>query len=138
MRKRTAEYLEVIARLSFEEDLYRLMQLQTPPMNRAALAKAYGCTAANISRTLNGERNYKLRTMAKIASALGALVHVRLIREGKEVTRIVDPAIARSLDDSPLNWRLDSGSGDDVLAYQVPSWNNASETDDSDALDLSV
>jgi hypothetical protein len=49
---------------------------------------------------LNGSAgNFQLSTMAKWARALGAIVQIRLIKEGEEVVRVVDYETAGELDD---------------------------------------
>jgi transcriptional regulator with XRE-family HTH domain len=90
------EWVE-LARIDFEEDLYRLMEEQE--LSQADLAKAVGVSPAFISKVLHGSTNYTLKTMAKLGRALGASLHVRLAVDNEEVVRVVSPETARLLDD---------------------------------------
>lgn len=84
------------ARIGFEEDLYRLMEIQE--VSQANLAKAAGVSPAFISKVFNGNGNYILKTMAKLGRALGGVLEVRLTLQNEEVVRIVSPETARLLD----------------------------------------
>jgi len=90
-----------LARVGFEEDLYRLME--RAGINRAELAEAAGVSPAFVSKVLNGSTNYTLKTMAKLARAAGAVLQVRVIDEEREVVRVVSPETAARLDDRELS-----------------------------------
>ncbi len=89
-----------VARVGFEEDLHRLME--RAGINRAELAEAAGVSPAFVSKVLNGSNNYTLKTMAKLARAVGAVLQVRLVDEDREVVRVVRPEEAAWLDDRGL------------------------------------
>jgi len=89
-----------LARVGFEEDLDRLMT--RAGVNRSELAEAAGVSPAFVSKVLNGSTNYTLKTMAKLARAVGAVLQVRLIDENREVVRVVSPETASWLDDRDL------------------------------------
>lgn len=94
------EFWTDLARVGFEDDLDRLMTRSG--VNRGQLAEAAGVSAAFVSKVLNGSTNYTLRTMAKLARAVGAVLQVRLIDEDREVIRVVSPETASWLDDRQL------------------------------------
>ncbi len=89
-----------LARVGFEDDLHRLMT--EAGVSRAQLAEAAGVSPAFVSKVLNGSTNYTLKTMAKLARAVGAVLQVRLIDENREVIRVVNPETAAWLDDHDL------------------------------------
>lgn len=86
-----------LARVGFEDDLHRLMT--SAGINRTDLAEAAGVSAAFVSKVLNGSTNYTLKTMAKLARAVGGVLQVRLTAEDAEVVRVVSPETAAWLDD---------------------------------------
>jgi transcriptional regulator with XRE-family HTH domain len=92
-------YWIAVARMGFENDFHRLFdELGIPRME---LAQRVGASPAYVSKVLNGTRgNFQLRTMAKWARAIGAIVQIRLIKESNEVVRVVDYETAGVLDDA--------------------------------------
>jgi len=98
MKDRPLSYWVAVARMGFENDLHRLVEELN--ISRGELAKRLGSSAAYVSKFLNGaEGNPQLETMAKWARALGAIVQIRLVKEGKEVVRVLDYEAAGALDD---------------------------------------
>ena len=89
-----------LARVGFEDDLHRLMT--QAGVNRGQVAQAASVSPAFVSKVLNGSTNYTLKTMAKLARAVGAVLQVRLIDENREVIRVVSPETAAWLDDRRL------------------------------------
>ncbi|MGH7339824.1 MAG: helix-turn-helix domain-containing protein [Candidatus Rokuibacteriota bacterium] len=84
--------------MGFEDDLHRLMEEKE--VSRTALAKAIDASPAYISQLLNGAGgNFTLKTMAKLACALDALVQIRLVLDGNEVVRVMSIEEARHFDD---------------------------------------
>lgn len=99
-RKAEEEPLDLwidLARVGFEDDLHRLMT--SAGVNRTELAEAAGVSPAFVSKVLNGSTNYTLKTMAKLARAVGGVLQVRLTAEDTEVVRVVSPETAGWLDD---------------------------------------
>ena len=89
------EYWADVARMTFEEDLLRLMERES--MSRADFARAIGHSTAYVSKILNGEdENYQLKTMAKLGRAVRGVLEVHLINEDDEVVRVLN------LDESEL------------------------------------
>jgi transcriptional regulator with XRE-family HTH domain len=87
-----------LARMGFEDDLQRLMEERG--MSRAALAEAMDAKPPYISKLLNGTGgNFTLKTLVKLARALGALVEVRLVADGRETIRVMTVEEARAFDD---------------------------------------
>jgi transcriptional regulator with XRE-family HTH domain len=60
----------------FTEDVCVLMQKQG--ISRAELARRMGTSRAYITKLLDGNANFTLETITKVAMALGAAVHVHL------------------------------------------------------------
>ena len=97
-KERSLEDLSILALMSFESDLYRLMDQEG--MSRADLAKALRCNRAYISKLLNGEKkNPQIMTLVKLARALHSKVQVRMVRDGSEVLRVMDIETAGKFDD---------------------------------------
>jgi transcriptional regulator with XRE-family HTH domain len=91
-------YWVSLARMGFENDFHRLFD--ELGISRAELAKRLGTSPEYVTKVLNGSAgNFQLSTMAKWARALGAIVQIRLIKEGEEVVRVVDYETAAELDD---------------------------------------
>jgi transcriptional regulator with XRE-family HTH domain len=85
--------------MGFENDFHRI--LEDLGISRAELAERVGASPAYVSKVLNGTAgNFQLTTMAKWARAVGAVLQIRLIREGQEVVRVVDYETAGALDDA--------------------------------------
>jgi transcriptional regulator with XRE-family HTH domain len=74
--ERRPEYWEEGAILDFTEALYDAMQCQG--VTRAELARRLGTSQAYITRVLSGNANFTLRTMSKLAHALGMRLDVGL------------------------------------------------------------
>lgn len=103
--------LASLARIGFEEDLYRLMQAEQ--ITRSELARRIESSSAYISKVLNGTSNYTLQTMAKLAEAVGAIVQIRLVLEGREAVRVLSIKDAQEFDDRNADKASDS---EDLLA----------------------
>jgi len=70
------EYWEEGALLDFTEALYAAMEDQG--VTRTELARRLGTSQAYITRVLSGNANFTLRTMSKLAFALGMQLDVAL------------------------------------------------------------
>ena len=70
------EYWEEGAILEFTEALYAAMEDQG--VTRTELARRLGTSQAYITRVLSGNANFTLRTMSKLAFALGMQLDVAL------------------------------------------------------------
>jgi len=91
-------YWVTLASMGFENDFHRLFN--ELGISRVELSKRIGTSPEYVTKVLNGAAgNFQLSTMAKWARALGAIVQVRLIKEGEEVVRVVDYETAGELDD---------------------------------------
>jgi transcriptional regulator with XRE-family HTH domain len=71
----------------FIEDVWRLMEEQK--VSRAELARRLGTSRAYVTKLLGGNANFTLQTMAKVAMALGAQVHVH-VADREALTRWID------------------------------------------------
>jgi len=74
--ERMPEFWEEGAILGFTEALYVTMQEQG--VTRSELARRLGTSQAYITRVLSGNANFTLRTMSKLAFALGMQLDVGL------------------------------------------------------------
>ena len=74
--RRMPEYWEEGAILDFTEALYIAMEEQG--VTRAELARRLGTSQAYITRVLGGNANFTLKTMSKLALALGLQLEVGL------------------------------------------------------------
>lgn len=74
--ERPLSYWMAVARMPFEEDYYRIS-----------------------GRSVSLPQNPTLEKMVALARSVGGIVQVRIIRDGSEVTRIVDYETAADLDD---------------------------------------
>ena len=74
--RRMPEYWEEGAILDFTEALYVAMEEQG--VTRAELAHRLGTSQAYVTRVLGGHANFTLKTMAKLALALGLQLEVGL------------------------------------------------------------
>ena len=77
-----------LARMEFTADLDRLMQ--EDEVSRAELARRIETSQAYITKVLGGTGNFTLETMAKLAQAMDAVLHIRLAREG-ELVKVEQP-----------------------------------------------
>ena len=100
MADRPLSHWMTLARLGFEEDLARLMSKKK--ILKSDLAKHAEVSPPFITKVLGGTNNYTLKTMAKLARAVGAVLEIRLADENGEVVRVVDYETARTLDDQLL------------------------------------
>lgn len=100
-----------LARIGFEEDLYRLMQ--TEGITRSDLARRMETSSAYISKVLNSSSNYTLQSMAKLAKAVGAILQIRLVLEGREAVRVLSTEDAQEFDDRDAK---NANYSDDSLA----------------------
>jgi DNA-binding phage protein len=71
----------------FIEDVWRLMEEQK--VSLAELARRLGTSRAYVTKLLGGNANFTLQTMAKVAMALGAQVHVHVANRDS-LTRWID------------------------------------------------
>src|SRR5215510_7374736 len=102
--------------MGFENDFNRIFD--DLGISRAELAKRMDSSPAYVTKVLNGAAgNFQLSTMAKWARALGAIVQVRLIKEGEEVVRVVDYETAGELDDRRVE-RKEQPAIDDFSAHR--------------------
>ena len=74
--RRMPEYWEEGAILDFTEALYAAMEEQG--VTRAELARRLGTSQAYVTRVLSGQANFTLKTMSKLALALGMQLEVGL------------------------------------------------------------
>ena len=74
--RRMPEYWEEGAILAFTEALYIAMEEQG--VTRAELARRRGTSQAYITRVLGGRADFKLKTVSKLALALGRQLEVGL------------------------------------------------------------
>jgi transcriptional regulator with XRE-family HTH domain len=74
--ERHPEYWEEGAILEFTEALYIAMEEQG--VTRAELARRLGTSQAYVTRVLSGNANFTLKTMSKLALALGKQLDVGL------------------------------------------------------------
>jgi transcriptional regulator with XRE-family HTH domain len=102
-----------VARNGFERDLWRLMKKTT--MSRSQLAQRLNVSGAFVSKMLNGNNNYTLKTMARVARALGAVLEIRIAAETGEVVRVMDTEVAA---------RLESRRDSQVVASAADSTSN--------------
>lgn len=109
-------YWVTLARMGFENDFHRLFN--ELGISRAELAKRLGTSPEYVTKVLNGSAgNFQLSTMTKWARALGAIVQIRLIKEGEEVVRVVDYETAAKLDDGGVEQKEEAAI-DDFSAHR--------------------
>lgn len=119
---RPLSHWTAVARMGFERDFHRIFT--DLGMKRSELARRIGASAPYVSKILNAEHgNFQLETMCKLARAIGAIVQVRLVKEGSEAVRVVDYETAAELDDATAR-RLEateSHAPGDLLSFRVSS-----------------
>lgn len=99
---RPLSYWITVARSGFENDLHRLIA-EDEELNQAELARRTKTSEPYVSKLLHGTGgNYEIKTMAKFARAIGAILQIRLVREGSEVVRVVDYETAGRIDDATI------------------------------------
>jgi transcriptional regulator with XRE-family HTH domain len=113
-------YWIAVARMGFENDFQRIFD--DLGISRAELARRLKSSPEYVTKVLNGTTgNFQLRTMAKWARAIGAIVQIRLIKEGKEAVRVVDYETAAALDDaSSGSERATAADATDTMATIIP------------------
>lgn len=74
--RETDAYKVEVAIADFTTDVDELMEGQG--LTKRELAERLGVTPANISKILRGDNNFTIRTMARVAGALGRYVRVHL------------------------------------------------------------
>jgi len=79
----SVDYWVDIPITEFGEDVCRLMEEQG--VSRAELARRLGTSRAYVTKLLGGNANFTLQTMAKVAMALGAAVHVHVALKDQAV-----------------------------------------------------
>lgn len=80
----TDEYWAEQARLEFTEELARLLAQQN--LTRSELANRLQTSRAYVTKILNGNANFTIETMSRIARALGARVTFYLAPIGKAIS----------------------------------------------------
>src|SRR5882762_434089 len=70
------EYWHAVPATEFARDIARLMAEQK--VKRAELARRLNTSRANVTKLLRGDARLNLVTMAKVAMALNAVVHVHV------------------------------------------------------------
>jgi plasmid maintenance system antidote protein VapI len=74
--RQSVDYWVCVPIDEFTEDVCGLMEEQG--VSRAELARRLGTSRAYITKLLDGNANFTLETMTKVAMALGTAVHVHL------------------------------------------------------------
>ncbi len=85
--ERDPDYWHSVSATEFATEIARLMREQK--VTRAELARRLGTTRPNVTKLLRGDARLKLQTMAKVAMALGAVVHVH-VADRYAATRWID------------------------------------------------
>lgn len=86
-----------VARLGFEDDFHRLFE--ELGITQSELATRLDVSEPYVSRLMNGKLgNLQLETMTKFARAFGAILQIRMVKDG-EVVRVVDYETAAALDE---------------------------------------
>ena len=88
------EYWAAAAALTFTENLNREMERQA--ISRAELAKRLGTSRAYVTRVMQGDVNFTLETMVKLALAVGARIDVTLEVASTVETSASQPTAGRS------------------------------------------
>lgn len=81
--RQSVDYWVAIPIDEFTEDVCRLMERQG--VSRAELARRLGTSRAYVTKLLDGNANFTLETMTKVAMALGTAVHVHLAPQDADV-----------------------------------------------------
>lgn len=69
--------------MSFAMDIHRLMQQRG--LSNVDLAQRIGVSQAYISKVLRGDANFTVQTMAKLASAVGARIHIQVADHQQDI-----------------------------------------------------
>ena len=130
-------YWIAVARLGFENDFQRIFDQSG--ISRAELAKRLKSTPAYVSKVLNStDANFQLETMAKWARAIGAILQIRVTKEGEEVVRVVDYQTAREFDDWELPEKSFASSQPSPMGTVVSFRSRADLRSDAQRSDVSV
>jgi|ERR1700674_33082 len=114
-------YWIAVARLGFENDFHRIFDQSG--MSRAELAKRINATAPYISKVLNSTNgNFQLETMAKWARAIGAILQIRLTKEGEEVVRVLDVETAIRLEEENPQLEANGQSSSQAEVTDLNRW----------------
>ncbi len=106
----SVDYWADIPISEFGEDVCRLMDEQG--VSRAELARRLGTSRAYVTKLLGGNANFTLQTMAKVAMALGAAVHVHVALKERIVRWYDEPpseAAKTASEEAPRRSRKSSG-----------------------------
>ncbi len=77
------EYLCELAILDFTRDIYRQMKNQN--LNKVELARRLGTSPSYITKILGGNANFTLKSMTRIAKALGCKLHIHMAEDDRQV-----------------------------------------------------
>lgn len=91
--RRHDDYWETWLVSDFTEELCRRME--SLRMSRKAFAESIGTTPAYVTQVLRGDENLTVKTIAKLARAVGSVVRIHLAPVGSYTTWIDLPASAR-------------------------------------------
>ena len=100
--QRSADYWLALTRIEFVGDVTRIMGEDS--ISRSEVARRMNTSQPYVSKALNGNDNFTIRTMIKFAQALDAVLHVRLTKAG-EVVRVL---------------RSSDITGDDLMRVYTP------------------
>ncbi len=126
--ERPLSYWVSLARMGFENDLNRI--IDDLEISRTELARRVNASPAYVSKVLNGSTgNFTLATMTKWARAIGAVVQIRLVKDGKEVVRVVDYETASALDDAEVQRDLPHSEGERLAGGRVLTFPVAESAD---------
>lgn len=76
--------------LDFTENLHRLMKKKN--IKKSELAKQLGTSAAYITKVLRGDANFTLKTMFRLAKAVGGNLQLRVVSDETEIQWVLDHA----------------------------------------------
>ncbi len=109
--EKSAGYWLALTRIEFVGDLTRIMS--EDKVSRSEIARRMKTSQPYVSKALNGNDNFTIRTMVKFAQALNTVLHVRLTKPG-EVVRVLRAA--------DVSGELDMGRVYVPLAQSQPVW----------------
>jgi len=110
--------------MGFEDDLNRIFDALG--ISQADLARKMEVSPAYVSQVLNGQkRNLQLETMVRFSRAVGSILQISLVKEGKEVARVLDYETAALVDGLSDRGRAraqaasppPASSGDNILPF---------------------
>ena len=76
--------------LDFTENLHRLMKKKN--IKKSELAKQLGTSAAYITKVLRGDENFTLKTMFRLAKAVGGNLQLHVVSDETEIQWVLDHA----------------------------------------------